>query len=260
MSHFTTLIIQKEHTTSLENLLAPYDEGLEKPKHIRKTKQQIIDYQRKDIQEYAKGLYADFLKDPAAHKEKYSQNPGHLEYIEKEFPEMLKMTTDEELYNFYRKNNDYCEYDDDGNELSTYNDDSKWDWYEIGGRWGGELILKDGTHVDSARVGDIDWKAMNKPDDKSLEYFNTLWKSPTTTKEQKAKSGTKAKFIKEKSKFVTRAVVTPDGEWHEPGEMGYWGCSSETDDEWDAWQKGYYDSFLKNLDDNDVITVIDCHI
>ena len=32
--------------------------------------------------------------------------------------------------------------DKDGNIISTYNPDSKWDWYEIGGRWSGMLLIK----------------------------------------------------------------------------------------------------------------------
>lgn len=33
------------------------------------------------------------------------------------------------------------------------------------------------------------------------------------------------------SEFWARAVVTPDGEWHEQGEMSWWSLSSETDEE-----------------------------
>lgn len=43
---------------------------------------------------------------------------------------------------------------------TTYNPDSKWDWYTEGGRWGEMILLKDGTKVDSARVGDIDFDTM----------------------------------------------------------------------------------------------------
>lgn len=33
--------------------------------------------------------------------------------------------------------------------------------------------------------------------------------------------------------------MTPDGEWHEQGEMGWWGLSSETDEEALGWLRGF---------------------
>lgn len=49
--------------------------------------------------------------------------------------------TDEELY---QKAIEGIEdrLDENGNLLSTYNPDSKWDWYKTGGRWKDLLILK----------------------------------------------------------------------------------------------------------------------
>lgn len=52
--------------------------------------------------------------------------------------------------------------DEDENLLSTYNEDSQWDWYTIGGRWDGYLILKDRTHSNQDYFDNIDWKALNK--------------------------------------------------------------------------------------------------
>jgi len=37
-----------------------------------------------------------------------------------------------------KKDCEYCE--GSGVSLSTYNESSKWDWYEIGGRWRGSLL------------------------------------------------------------------------------------------------------------------------
>lgn len=44
-------------------------------------------------------------------------------------------------------NNNAWRKDDDGvwREYSTYNPNSQWDWYEIGGRWAGRLQLKEGA-------------------------------------------------------------------------------------------------------------------
>lgn len=62
------------------------------------------------------------------------------------------------------------------------------------------------------------------------------------------------------SKFWARAVVTPDGEWHEQGEMSWWGLSSETDEEALGQLRGFRGRFLDTADSDWAVTVVDCHI
>lgn len=82
-----------------------------------------------------------------------------------------------------------------GNHLTTYNPNSRWDWYEVGGRWHNILLTKinnndviDGNTslfnlndnykeapngykwVDGARIKDIDFK-------KAIEFKNTYQKA-----------------------------------------------------------------------------------
>ena len=54
------------------------------------------------------------------------------------------------------------------------------------------------------------------------------------------------------------AFVTPDGEWVEHGEAGWFGMGSNEmdDDQWDARFREY----LKTLDKDVILTVVDCHI
>lgn len=54
------------------------------------------------------------------------------------------------------------------------------------------------------------------------------------------------------------AFVTPDGEWVEQGEMGWFGIGSNEmdDDKWDAKFREY----LKTLDKDILLTQVDCHI
>ena len=63
-----------------------------------------------------------------------------------------------------------------------------------------------------------------------------------------------------KKKFFTHAVITEDGIWHEVGQMGWWGNSSETEEERKAWVKTYWDRFIKELPGNTPLAIIDCHI
>lgn len=59
--------------------------------------------------------------------------------------------------------------------------------------------------------------------------------------------------------FGTYAVLDKDG-WHGKGEMGWWGCSSETPDQAANWNKSYVDRWLKNERHDTILAVVDCHI
>lgn len=59
--------------------------------------------------------------------------------------------------------------------------------------------------------------------------------------------------------FHTYAVVDDDG-WHEKGQMGWWGISSETVDEAENWDKSFVHRFLANEEDDTTLVVVDCHI
>lgn len=54
------------------------------------------------------------------------------------------------------------------------------------------------------------------------------------------------------------AFITPDGEWHEKGNMGWWACVSNEKKKND-WETEFKD-FINNLDDDVIVTVVDCHI
>ena len=52
--------------------------------------------------------------------------------------------------------------------------------------------------------------------------------------------------------------VTEDGEWREKGEMGWWGSVSNEKPE-DSWKQQFVD-YVKSLDENCLVTVVDFHI
>ena len=58
-------------------------------------------------------------------------------------------------------------------------------------------------------------------------------------------------------------VITPyafvkDSEWVERGEMGWWGMASN-EMEKDDWSQAFYKMF-RELPDDTLITIVDCHI
>jgi len=84
------------------------------------------------------------------------------------------------------------------------------------------------NYVDQARFGDIDWITMEN----DINHVNHL----------------------------TYAVITEDGQWHGPGEVGWFSCSSESLEKSQKWNDKYWDIFLANLSPDTLITIVDCHI
>ena len=150
MSHFLTLVIGEEP----EEQLAKYDEDLKLPLHLYKTKEQLISEKREEIERYKKEYYDVFLADPEKYRAKYRKE--HVDYVEHEFPKMLSWT-DEQIYEDAVRGFRMDAEDEDGNEEAkvvlrkdgsvwhVYNENAKWDWYVIGGRYAGRLRLKDKT-------------------------------------------------------------------------------------------------------------------
>lgn len=210
MSHFSVYVFHDENTT-VDELLAPYDENLEVAPYVLYTKEQAIAKVRSEIEKYWNSTYKEYLADPTGYKEKWGRNKEHIDYLENEFPKKLDWT-DEECYADIEQYCDARTAAEDGSILSTRNPKSKWDWYQIGGRW------SDYIPGNEAKTSDIPVEKISAP----------------------------------------YAFVTPDGEWVERGEMGWFGTASNEmdEDEWDARFREY----LKTLGKDVVLTVVDCHV
>lgn len=240
MSHYTVAVFHREGQ-DVDELLAPYNEDLRVEPYIVYTREQAI---------------------------QYAKDHWKAEHIEGK--------SDQEIWDMMAEG---YESDSDGNLYSDYNPDSKWDWYQTGGRWGGLLRLKpearadygDAETVDEAYVCDIDFS----PDPDEYESAIRFW-DVVVGGEQKREGedfftiyspeyykeyyGSRENYAKAMADFTTFAVVTPDGEWHEPGRMGWFGCSSATPDSTKAWNNRYREQFIDAADPEWVLTVVDCHI
>lgn len=165
------------------------------------------------------------------------------------------------------------------------NKDARWDWYQVGGRWRGMLRAAEGElgepswfnkgkdlpagRFDSARIKDIDfspnqevyelaiaeweYNIEGEGDDQDLEWLFSM--------EYMVKHyGSKEAYAEIESTVFWRAVVTPDGEWHEVGGMGWFGCSSESGEEYADWALRFKERFIDPCDPEFTLTVVDCHI
>ena len=304
MSHFAILAVRKAgNPISYEEAMERYNECAEVEPYIYKTYEEAAKAGKERLgrlvdDEKIKDLTAGMSKDewiakhsPVWDSEEYAKYAGETYERYTKKLELVKKyldgtVTDKECHDFYCEEEDRV--DKDGNILSTYNPESKWDWYSIGGRWSGELKIKKSKvkkygskEVDEALKGDIDWAAMNSITPEQREHAKRFWKYyvmeepyPGTDEEKKKELGftfytkeyylkrykTIEGYLKSLSTWYLRAVLDDDGEWHEVGEMGWFGMSSESEDEDAKWEEEFYDRFIKPLPEDAVLTVIDCHI
>lgn len=157
-------------------------------------------------------------------------------------------------------------YISEGNELSTYNPNAQWDWYETGGRWKNFLKRTDGTRHDSLRIKDCDFS----PKEEDIKYFSDFWdqvvegkvlSSPVFRHRKflfvfspdyyRNHYGTRENFIKVQSSFKTGAVLFSDGTWLEPE---YAQANKH------EWERDYEKNVLERLNPDEFITIVDCHI
>jgi len=195
---------------------------------------------------------------------------------------------------------DYCgsEPNEDGRYGYMTNPNAKWDWFQIGGRYRDrlkmkqpELALKGGGmeafptlyrestdgYGDVGLKSDIDFDAMHgnqKDYDEAIRFWEMKidGSEPTTPEEEEQmkfsyykdayytdRYKTKEVYAKCMANFTMWAILK-DGKWYEKGEMGMFGMSGESGDEALEWELNFYDTFIAPLDDNTLITVVDCHI
>lgn len=232
MSHYAVAVIHRKDQ-DVGELLAPFDENLQVERYIEYTRQEAIDHAR-------------------------------------EHYKMSRMS-DQECWKMMADDAGEGMTDEEGNIYSTYNPQSKWDWWTEGGRWSGMLKLKDGSTADSARIGDIDFSPDTEIYKQSLRFWDVVVDHQPKEDGEDFFSlyneqyyhefyGDRETYARQQAAFSTYAVVTPDGEWQAPGNMGWWGMSSENGEESRAWYDRYMDLFISNADPDLILTIVDCHI
>ena len=234
MSHFTVLVVGE----SPEEQLAPFSENLEMPRYVAYTEQQLIDGQRKSIEDYKNSTYAEYLKDPELYASKCKNN-AHLEYLQNDFPKKLNFTEDE----LYQEAIRYYESNDIGEEGEVYsqsNPNSKWDFFQLGGRWAGLIEVNEGVEFNPPNFS-WGWSAEDQ-----LEVLS----------KRKTDSALK-KNIANLKELKTFAVLM-DGKWYERGEMGWFGVVHDEKDE-NKWDDEL-ERLLISIPDETLLSVYDCHI
>ncbi|MDR1630469.1 MAG: hypothetical protein LBS36_09700 [Oscillospiraceae bacterium] len=258
MSHYPVAVFTFDDEQSIGDLFAPYDESLQVAPYVSRTKEQIIQDEKAHFRAAFLGNYSKWKHEAKSAAKHF--NPEYIEYL-KTIPDRMKWS-DEKIYQD-AINGREDELNENGDILSTYNPNSKWDWRVIGGRWRDMLITKgDAKSCDAAFVTDIDFEAMQRQSAAEIRpYEDAMKNSYMKEKYMRERYPTEAEYIKCVTAFSTYAVITPNGEWHAAGQMGWWGFSSETPEEARAWEHDYCERFIQPAIEYGLyLTIFDCHI
>ena len=157
--------------------------------------------------------------------------------------------------------------DETGKRGYWENPNAKWDWYRLGGRASGLMKLKSGDTTNTAKIKDIDlsidkeeydkashnWEVAVEglyPKDDELYLYNKDYY--TTRFESKEQYATYC------ATFSTFAIVVPNGDWIEKGEMGWFGLENSNIESRSKYNRAL-STILETMKDK-YITIVDCHI
>lgn len=150
---------------------------------------------------------------------------------------------------------------------------SHWDWWTIGGRFSAMLDknYKPEDDPDNLKTCFLCNGTGIRPGGK--EQFGEAWFEGNHGCNGCSGTGKELKFASEwkeftgnikpvseikEWKYTPHAIVTPDGEWHEHGEMGWWGIETEQKESDGDWKNTVKDLLAKHKDC--IAVVVDCHI
>ena len=150
-----------------------------------------------------------------------------------------------------------------------HNPHGYWDWYSLDGK-SFLFELKEGVCLpedeQEFRKNDYDWYKVDPDETQEAEEF---WDGFVLEGDPEMESifrreyylerfKTKDQYVKEASRTIPYAFITPDGEWHSAGRVGWFACSDETAESADKYAEEWY-AYLKS-DGNPYVNLVDCHI
>lgn len=244
MSHFTVLVVDTKNEKTVDDWMEPFYEGLEEDR--------LLDWSVQDVLKYFEEHNIDFPYD-------YVDESNLVEYLER--AEELEFDT--------------TEHDNEGNLYYLGNNNAKWDWYQVGGRWSGMLKKLDGTRCDECEVKDLDLSLDTELYNKAKRFWEVVVdKQPLTDVERPSDFftmykpeyytemyGDRDNFAKSYASFNTFAMLL-DGKWYEQGKMGWFAMSDTTKESLEKFTD-FMDKTLRELKKTHphaTVTLVDCHI
>lgn len=230
MSHFRVAVFQTPTSPDVEMLMSPYDENIEVAPYIDMTCDEALARGREITAKAKERMDAGVGDKWDAKRAAHADDPDD---------ELLDWLAD-----WYEQNRD-----GDGNFLTTYNPRSKWDYYSEIDTYTFDEWLRSGTDMTEEELR-REWKVRSTRGDGfySKEYYTKTYGDEDT-------------FVKTCQLPDGWAVVTPDGKWHEPGKVGWWGMDSSTPDSHRDWVEHFHERFVEPYDPKaTTVVMMDCHI
>ena len=264
MSHFIGLVFVDPMENDVETMLEPFNEQTEDPAYLEfkdKTEEVKKEFESMPKSCPKEGKYLETQEVTDEVKRIWEEAPDALDeeqekglwkpYSKKEYPTPTDIAKNKgyavmgcgdnarffrvvELDYKYKATKEkyptmtalaenYFGYKKKGNKFGyIHNPNAKWDWYADGGRWGGYIINKEGKNTDEDLLTEIDWDKMFQPDEQGYNH-------------------------------IPFCFVDTEGNWHEKGEMGWWGMTSNEKQrtDWHEEFKSYVQSLLKDAYDEE---------
>ena len=231
MTHYRVAVINKDENIDLYEFLARYDENRDVEPYIDITREEALAKARRDVangkQKVEEGNAEKFYMKLASHFD----------------------DPDEELLSWYAEK--WCdqERDEQGNFLTTYNPDSKYDYFMPIDEMTFDEWLATGSDKTEEELRES-WRKLSSEGDGFWrpEYYQESY-------------GDEETFVKSCKLPMAWSIVTPDGEWHEPGQMGWFACDDSTAESRREWVNTFDEKFVIPYKDTGAkIIILDCHI
>ena len=230
-------------------LMEPYDKNIKGQKHLV--------YKFKD----AGKLKASYIRVYENLLSK-SEIPAQQEYIKMTIQDLSEMD-DVEFYESLLEDKEFEIDENTGDAYSYENANGKWSSYVIGKIFSIPFLTKDGREVFQATKGEVDWdkihlhggdiyaRAWEMVVDGSApttDYENTIYENMKDKLSYFEKFETKEKYVISNTAFWGYAFVS---------EKTGWVDASEVEDQFE-WMGDFFDSFIRDLPDDTLLTIYEC--
>lgn len=264
MTHFNVALITERPDEDPTPYFAPYDENPDDDEFL-----EFVDVTQEVLEDWEKDTVPHIEYKNGGRKSLWSLPYREQEKIKEGAEKGLWRIIDVPVKELYDSPADYAELSrgdsvrvEDGTVSFGYytNPNGYWDyWVPME-----EALVVNGEKVESCRCGEVEdgmWCSREKAEDmwEAFEKKNVDFMVALSNAKSYEASETKEEFVAARTAFSTYAVITPDGEWHQPGRMGWFGMSGETGEDWNTWATSYRERFLEQYADCH-IRLFDCHI
>lgn len=230
------------------DLMSEYDKNLKVEPYVVYEYSQIPKLKDKFIEQYTAALNEGL-------------NDAQIEYAKATIQDLAEMDDHEFM-------EELCEdtgmsIDDNGNICSIENKNGKWSSYNIGKIYSIPFYTKDGREVYQAKKGEIDWPHIHlhggdiyarawemvvDGSEPQNDYESTIYENMKDKLHYFQKFGTKENYVTSNTAFWGYAFVSDKTGWVD---------ASDQPDQF-LWMASFYDMFIKNLDDDTLLTIYEC--